>query len=276
MKNKRIYTKLIPSFASGIGQTYRLPLTVLACILTWTTKSDAQSQVGSAYIRYFVDTGELRMNPGNSVAENGSYSDPSQTPLSWGINSFGIEFDPAIMTISTNVSDYYFPSGTWPLFFPQTGANPGNALGSAFQTWSGPNILAASGGPSNDSLNANNLVIGSPWVTQTGGSTGSTGSAIPGTTAVYASDIAGYEGTPEFSFGFIGQAGVLTPEQALAALGATEQGGFATGNRVYSMQNVVGTQFFKVYTETSAIPEPSAVMLASLMGGLLVLRRKRV
>lgn len=112
-------------------------------------------------------------------------------------------------------------------------------------------------------------------MTQTGGSTGSTGAAIPGTTAVYASEIAGYEGTPEFSFGFIGQAGALTPEQALAALGASEQGGHAVGNRVYSMQNVVGTQFFKVYTGTSVIPEPSAMMLGSLLGGLLVLRRRR-
>lgn len=267
--------KLIQSFARGIGCKCRLPLCALACILTWTANSNAAvTQVGNAYILYFVDTGELRMNPGNSDGSGGSNSNPSQSPLTWGVNSFGIEFDSAIMSISNDVNDYYFPSGTWPLFFPQTGANPGNALGSAFQSWSGPNI-DGSAGPSNDSLNANNLVIGSPWVTQTGGSTGSTGAAIPGTTAVYASEIAGYEGTPEFSFGFIGQAGALTPEQALAALGATEQGGHASGNRVYSMQNVVGTQFFKVYTANSAIPEPSALMLSSFMGGLLVLRRKR-
>ena len=221
----------------------------------------AQTQVGDAYILFNVDTGEFRMNPGNAVGTGGSYTNPAQTPLSWGINSFGVEMDPAIGTLSTNVNDYYFPSGTWPLFFPQTGANPGNAFGSAFQTWSLPNVTVAGGaaGPSNDSLNLNNLVIGSPWVTQTGGSTGSTGAPIPGTTAVYASAIPGYIGTPEFSFGTFGPTD-LTQAQALAALGATTEGGFATGNRVYSMQNVVGTQFFKVYT--TAVPEPSTIGLA--------------
>ena len=121
-------------------------------------------------------------------------------------------------------------------------------------------------------------MIGSPWVTQTGGSTGSTGAAIPGTTAVYSSEIAGYVGTPEFSFGFIGQAGALTPEQALAALGASEQGGLAVGNRSYSMQNVVGTQQFKVYTANTAItaiPEPGGFVATSLLLGAAGLIRRR-
>ena len=235
----------------------------LATIAFAASFAQAQSQVGDAYVLFNIDTGEFRMNPGNAVGTGGSYTNPAQTPLSWGINSFGVEMDPAIGTLSTNVNDYYFPSGTWPLFFPQTGANPGNAFGSAFQTWSLPNVMVAGGaaGPSNDSLNLNNLVIGSPWTVQTGGSTGSTGAAIPGTTAVYASTIAGYIGTPEFSFGTFGPTD-LTQAQALAALGATTEGGFATGNRVYSMQNVVGTQFFKVYTAT-AVPEPSTIGLAA-------------
>lgn len=206
------------------------------------SSAKAQSQVGDAYILFNVATGEFRMNPGKIVTGSN------------GINSFGVEMDPAIGTLSTNVNDYYFPSGTWPLFFPQTGANPGNAFGSAFQTWSTPNVTG--GG---DSLNRNNLVIGSPWTVQTGGSTGSTGAAIPGTTAVYASTIPGYEGTPEFSFGTFGPT-TLTQAQARTALGATTEGGFATGNRVYSMQNVVGTQFFKIYT---AVPEPSTLGLAA-------------
>ena len=69
----------------------------------------------------------------------------------------------------------------------------------------------------------------------------------------------GYIGTPEFSFGTFGPTD-LTQATALAALGATTEGGFTTGNRVYSMQNVVGTQFFKVYT---AVPEPSTIGLAA-------------
>ena len=135
------------------------------------------------------------------------------------------------------------------------------------------NVLVSGGlaGPSNDSLNSNNLVIGSPWVTQTGGSTGSTGAEILGTTAVYASQIPGYIGTPEFSFGNIGPTN-LTQSQALAALGATTQGGFANGNRVYSMQNVVGTQFFKIYT---VVPEPTSMLLSMVAGGMMLIRRKR-
>jgi hypothetical protein len=233
-------------------------LAIATMAFVGTTK--AQTQVGDAYILFNISTGEFRMNPGNAVGTGGSYTNPSQSPLSFGVNSFGVEMDPAIGTLSTNVNDYYFPSGTWPLFFPQTGANPGNAFGSAFQTWSLPNVNGGAG-PSNDSLNANNLVIGSPWTVQTGGSTGSTGAAIPGTTAVYASAIPGYVGTPEFSFGTFGPTN-LTSAQALAALGATTEGGFATGNRVYSMQNVVGTQFFKIYT-TTAVPEPSTLGLAA-------------
>lgn len=227
------------SFRMIRGVVAALALVAVAFVGT----SKAQTQVGDAYILFNTSTGEFRMNPGKAVAGSA------------GINSFGVEMDPAIGTLSTNVNDYYFPSGTWPLFFPQTGANPGNAFGSAFQTWSLPNVTG--GG---DSLNLTNLVIGSPWTVQTGGKTGSTGAEIPGTTAVYSSVQAGYEGTPEFSFGTFGPTN-LTQAQALAALGATTEGGFATGNRVYSLQNVTGNQFFKVYT--TAVPEPSTLGLAA-------------
>ena len=252
----------------------RMIRSVLAALsiatMAFVGTTHAQTQVGDAYILFNYRTGEFRMNPGNAVATGGSYTNPSQVPLSFGVNSFGVEVDPAIGMLSTNVNDYFFPSGNWPLFPPTTGANGGNAFGSAFQTWSLPNVTVAGGaaGPSNDSLNRNNLVIGSPWVLQPGGfiggfpggfpgSTGSTGAPIPGTIAVYASTIPGYEGLPEFSFGTFGPTN-LTASQALASLGATTEGGFATGNRVYSLQNVVGTQFFKIYT----VPEPSTLGLA--------------
>lgn len=215
-------------------------------------------QVGDAYILFNRTTGEFRMNPGNPVATGGSYTNPSQQPLSFGVNSFGVEMDPTIGLLSTDVNDYYFPSGTWPLFFSQTGANPGNAFGTAFQEWSLPNVTG--GG---DSLNSTNLVIGSPWVTQTGGQTGSTGTEIPGTTAVYASTIPGYEGLPEFSFGTFGPTD-LTESEALAALGVSTQGGYATGNRVYSLQNVVGMQYFRVFVQTATVVgnAPTAVLFS--------------
>lgn len=225
--------------------------------------SGSAMQVGDAYILFNRTTGEFRMNPGNPVAAGGSYTNPSQEPLSVGVNSFGVEMDPAIGLLSTDVNDYYFPSGTWPLFFPQTGANPGNAFGTAFQEWSLPNVTG--GG---ESLNSTNLVIGSPWVTQTGGETGSSGAEIPGTTAVYASTIPGYEGLPEFSFGNFGPTD-LTDAESLAALGVTTQGDYATGNRVYSLQNVVGMQYFRVFVQSTAIVgnAPTAVLLS---GGTIV------
>jgi hypothetical protein len=192
-------------------------------------------QVGDAYVLFNYSTGEFRMNPGHPVVGSN------------GVNSFGVEMDPAIGTISTNVNDYFFPSGSYPLFPPQTGANPGNAFGSAFQSYSLPNVTG--GG---DSLNSTNLVIGSEWAYPV---------SVPGSTAVFASTIPGYEGLPEFSFGTFGPTNLTAP-QALASLGATTEGGFATGNRVYSMSSVVGTQFFKVYT-ASAVPEPSTLGLAA-------------
>jgi hypothetical protein len=204
-------------------------------------------QVGNAYILFNYKTGEIRMNPGAAVAGSN------------GIISYGVEMDPAIGTLSTNVNDYYFPSGCWSLFPPQTGANPGNAFGSGPQTFSLPNVTGGGG-----SLNLTHLVIGSPWVLPPQSSPfpqppfgGCSGPAIPGTTAVYASTIPGYVGTPEFSFGLIGPTN-LTQAGALASLGATTEGGFATGNRVYSIQNVTGTQFFRIYT----VPEPSTLGLA--------------
>ena len=192
-------------------------------------------QVGDAFILFNIDTGEFRMNPGNPVVGSS------------GVNSFGVEMDPTIGTISTDVNDYFFPSGSYPLFPPQTGANPGNAFGSAFQSYSLPNVTG--GG---DSLNSTNLVIGSEWAYPT---------SVPGSIAVFASTIPGYEGLPEFSFGTFGPTD-LTESQALAALGATTQGGFATGNRVYRLSGTPGNQFFKIYT-TTAVPEPSTIGFAA-------------
>ncbi len=221
---------------------------------------NAQTQVGDAYILFNINTGELRMNPGHAVASGGSYFNPSQVPLSKGIKGFQVGMDSNIGTLSTNVNDYYFPSGTWPNGFPPTIAS--NSFSSNFQTWMTPNV---NGG--GDSLNKDNLVIGSPWVMQTGGTAGSTGAEIPGTTAVYASTIPGYEGLPEFSFGTVGPTN-LTAAQALAALGATTEGGFATGSdRSYALQNVVGLQFFKIYT--AAVPEPNTIAF-SLAGAATI------
>ena len=56
-------------------------------------------QVGDAFILFNIDTGEFRMNPGNPVVSSN------------GVNSFGVEMDPTIGTISTDVNDYFFPSG---------------------------------------------------------------------------------------------------------------------------------------------------------------------
>jgi hypothetical protein len=210
---------------------------VITVFVTDAMQRPLATQVGDAYILFDRATGEFRLNPGHSVSE------------STGVNSFGVQMDPAIGTLSTDVNDYYFPAGSWDLFFPQTGANPGNAFGSAFQSWSGLNVEG--GG---DSLNARNLVVGSSRATQTGGKTGSTGDAIPGTTAVYASTIPGYEGLPEFSFGTFGPTD-LTEAEALAALGVTSQGGYARDS-VYSLQNVLGPQSFRIFVTSSNSSKP--------------------
>lgn len=237
-----------------------LQITAIACGFALTAglpQSSSAQQVGDAYVSFNYATGEFRISPGHAVSGSN------------GIDSFAVEMDSAIGTLSTSVTDYYFPSGTWALFPPQTGAVAGNTFGSAIQTWSLPNV---SGG--GDSLNVLNLVIGSPWVTQTGGSTGSTGAAIAGTTAVFASTIAGYEGLPEFSFGIFGPT-TLTESQALSALGAASQGAFATGSRSYTLQSLVGTQQFRVF----AIPEPFGLSLAGagcVMLRLLAVRSRRI
>ena len=49
----------------------------------------------------------------------------------------------------------------------------------------------------------------------------------------------------------------------------TTQGDYATGNRVYSLQNVVGVQYFRVFVQSTAIVgnAPTAVLLS---GGTIV------
>ena len=189
-------------------------------------------QVGDAYISFNYTTGEIRMSPGNAVSGSN------------GIDTFEVPMNPTVGTLSTNSGDYFFPSGSY-LFPPQTGADPGNTFGVAFATYALPNVTG--GG---DSLNAANLVIGSAWAYP---------AAVPGSTAVYASTIPGYEGLPEFSFGFIGPI-TLTAAQALSALDATSQGGFATGGQVYTLSNKQGTQAFRVFT----VPEPALLPLAGI------------
>ena len=222
------------------NQGVRVALLMLAVLAATPTQAQ---QVGNAYIRFDYATGELRMCPGDAV--DGSN----------GIDSFEVQMDSAIGALSTDSANYFFPSGTYSIFPPTTGADPGNSIGSAFATYGAPNLTG--GG---DSLNSTNLVIGSAWAYPT---------AVPGSTAVYASTIPGYAGLPEFSFGFIGPT-TLTEAQALNALGATSQGDLATGQRVYTLSNKAGTQSFVVF----AVPEPLLAPLAGL--GIVVFLLSRV
>ncbi len=137
-----------------------------------------------------------------------------------------------------------FPSGSYPFGVTNTSAR----IGAAFYSLTAPNIV-----PNAGEITSTNLQLD--------------------TSGVVASTTPGFVGTPEWSFGTVGTTG-LTPAAALAALGATTQGGLASGNRFYTLQGVTGNQQFAVYT----VPEPSMFVLAA--GGLaalgVVARRRRL
>ena len=192
-------------------------------------------QTGTAFLVFDVDTGELRMNPGNAGSSGIG-----------GITGYTIDSNSVLSLVWSGTAA--FPSGSYP--FPAT--NTSSRIGAAFYSLSPPNL-----DPGGNQLGTNNLQLG--------------------TTGVVASTTPGFVGTPEWVFGNVGSTS-LTTSDALTALGATTQGGFASGNRLYTLQGVTGNQQFAVYT-VSAIPEPSAMMLAA--GGIATLgvagwRRRRL
>lgn len=123
-----------------------------------------------------------------------------------------------------------FPSGSYAAF-PAT--NTSSRIGAAFYNLTAPNIV-----PNASNISTTNLQLG--------------------TANVVASVTPGFVGTPEWVFGNVGTTG-LSLTAALNALGATVQGGLATGNRFYTQQGVTGNQQFRVFS----VPEPSTVMLGA-------------
>lgn len=219
-------------------------------------------QVGDAFVVFNVDTGEIRMNSGNAGISQGD-----------GIASYGIRPDPAVIEFSSTASDFSYLSGSYPLFPPTLGnvtAGDDNTLGAAFYTLGSPNVNASVG-----YFNHNNLVNGTAAVAGTGGGA----SWGPGNGGVVSSEIPGtYFGTPEWSFGTVGDTGMSLTD-ALTAFGATTQGGLsASSQMVYGINGVTGTQNFRVYT-VSAVPEPSTIAMAccgiAALGGLAWRNRRR-
>jgi len=198
-------------------------------------------QAGDAFIVFNVDTGELRMNPGN------------------GIGSYVIRPNPAMIQFSSTATQFSYPSGSY--LFPPTLGNvtvgDDNTIGAAFFTLGSPNVSPAAA-----YLTSSNLVSASAAVAGTSGSI----SWGPGSGGVVASAIPGaYFGTNEWSFGTIGSTG-MSLEDALAGFGATFQGGFSTSaDMTYDIDGVTGAQNFRVYTVT-AVPEPSTLSLMALFG----------
>lgn len=142
-----------------------------------------------------------------------------------------------------------FPSGS-SLFPPD---NTSTLIGNAFFSVTAPDVV-----PNANYLSTSNLQL-----------TSSSGKVIP-------SVIPGFVGTPEWNFGNVGPTN-LTLTQALNGLGATTQGGLATGNRIYSLAGATGTQQFAVYTIAS-VPEPAttALVVGGLAGlGMVALKRRR-
>jgi hypothetical protein len=223
-------------------------------------------QVGDAFVVYNVDTGEVRMNPGNAGISQGN-----------GIASYGMRPDPAVIQFSSTATDFSFLSGAYVLF-PATLGNvtvaDDNTLGAAFYTLGAPNVNASVG-----YFNHNNMVLGTSAQAGSGSGDFSGTSWGPGNGGVVASEIVGtYVGTPEWSFGTVGSTG-MSLSAALSAFGATAQGGLSSSSQmVYGINGVQATQNFRVYT-VSAVPEPSTVGLAAVgvIGslGFLGIRRRR-
>ncbi len=212
-------------------------------------------QVGDAFIVFNVDTGELRLNPGNAGVSQGN-----------GIGSYLIRPNPAVIQFSSTATQFSYPSGSY-LFAPALGnvtVGDDNTIGAAFYTLGGPNVSG-----SVDYFNRANLLAGTAAVA---GSSGDT-SWGPGAGGVFTSFLPGASfGTNEWSFGTIGSTG-MSLEAALAAFGADTQGGFSTSaDMIYDIDGVLGEQNFRVYT-VSAVPEPAAIVLVAgagvvVLGGL--------
>ncbi len=205
-------------------------------------------QAGDAFIVFNVDTGELRLNPGNAGISQGN-----------GIGSYVIRPNPTVIQFSSIATQFSYPSGSY--LFPPTLGNvtvaDDNTIGAAFFTLGSPNVSPAAA-----YLTSSNLVSASAAVAGTSGSI----SWGPGSGGVVASQIPGaFFGTNEWSFGSIGSTGISV-EAALAGFGAPSQGGLSTSaDMIYDIDGVTGAQNFRVYT-VSAVPEPSTLSLMALFG----------
>lgn len=238
------------AYVRSIGPLVAVGLTVLA--MMGGSASARAEQVGDAFVVFNVQTGELRLNPGNAGVSQGN-----------GIGSYLIRPNPAIIQFSSTATQFSYPSGSY--LFPPTLGNvtvaDDNTIGAAFYTLGGPNVSGAV-----DYFNSANLLASTAAVA---GSSDAT-SWGPGNGGVFASFLPGaYFGTNEWSFGTIGSTG-MSLEDALAAFGATTQGGFSSSaDMIYDIDGVPGEQNFRVYT-VSVVPEPSAIVLVA-GGGIVVL-----
>lgn len=246
-------------------RTIRFLAALAVCAICTLGLSVANAQqVGDAFVVFDVSSGEIRVNSGNAGISQGN-----------GISSYGIRPDPAVITFSSTATDFSYLSGAYPLFPPTLGnvtVGDDNTIGAAFYTLGSPNVSTSIG-----YFNHNNMVLGTSAQAGSGGSGGTTWG--PGTGGVVASEIPGtYLGTPEWSFGTIGSTG-MTVEAALAAFGATTQGGLSSSSQmVYGINGVTGTQNFRVYT-VSAVPEPSTIAMAgcgvAALGGMAWRKRRK-
>jgi hypothetical protein len=246
-------------------RTIRFLAALAVCAICTLGLSVANAQqVGDAFVVFNVDSGEIRVNSGNAGLSQGN-----------GISSYGIRPDPAVIQFSSTATDFSYLSGAYPLFPPTLGnvtVGDDNTIGAAFYTLGSPNVSTSIG-----YFNHNNMVLGTSAQAGSGGSGGTTWG--PGTGGVVASEIPGiYLGSPEWSFGTIGSTG-MTVEAALAAFGATTQGGLSSSSQmVYGINGVTGTQNFRVYT-VSAVPEPSTIAMAgcgvAALGGMAWRKRRK-
>ena len=200
----------------------RLVFALAAIALIGPPSGGIAQQPGDAFVVFNVDTGEVRLNPGNAGISQGS-----------GINAYGIRPDPAVIQFSSTAADFSFLSGDYSFFAPTLGnvtAGDNNTIGAAFYTLSSPNVSTTA-----DSFNHDNMVLGSAAQPGTGGPSGITWG--PGNGGVVASKIAGtYLGSPEWSFGTIGSTG-MSLQDALTAFGATTQGGLSSSSEMaYSIE----------------------------------------